>query len=68
MLNESLLEGLSFFSPVENSEPYFDKSSCDACNSSLGGNRYDVNCRLNGASGEIITIAVCEDCFVELCS
>ena len=74
MVNESLIEGLTCFSPDYDQEgeiePHFRKGGCDTCNTRLGGNYYDVNCwyknKLDNTE-EIITITVCSDCFVELC-
>ncbi|KKL49348.1 hypothetical protein LCGC14_2316380, partial [marine sediment metagenome] len=54
MINQSKIEGLSHFSPVyqgevdnEYIEPYFSwfRGGCDGCNTTLGGNCYDVKCR-----------------------
>ena len=73
MVNKKLIEGLNHFSPVyqgeegdEFVEPHFGRFGCDACNTVLGGDRYDIKCRTE--ADEIIEIEVCTDCYVELCS
>ena len=55
----------------EDFEPYFSHYACDYCNSSLGGNRYDIVGRLFTAYREVKDwdvweLDVCEDCFTHL--
>ena len=42
-------------------EPYFSWSSCDCCNTGLGGNRYDADA-YNPTTKEIQEYRICEDC------
>ncbi len=76
-VNKSKIEGLSFFSPKQNeagnTEAYFSRSSCDTCNTTLGGDRYEVVCHssepLGGtAKHSLIELECCIDCYLELCS
>jgi len=45
-------------------EPYFSWSSCDTCNSTLGGNREDAHGYLNNDT--LIHLSICTDCVVYL--
>ena len=47
-----------------NIEPYFSWGECDLCETSLGGDRYDGHGI--DENGEIVHIAICEDCDGEL--
>jgi len=61
----SLPDGYSFFSFRDN-EPFFSNSSCDDCDSGLGGNRYDVVCReTSDPKSAIVYLELCEDCFLK---
>lgn len=42
-------------------EPYFSWSSCDCCQTGLGGNRYDAN-GWNPTREEVYEYRICEDC------
>jgi hypothetical protein len=49
------------FSPVQNSEPYFSKSPCNCCGTSLYGNREKVSA-FQEKTKEILFFECCQDC------
>jgi len=55
-------EGITNLSVTDdNPEPYFSWRSCDCCNRSLGGDRYDCS-GYNPETKEIYGYEVCIDC------
>ena len=58
-------EGITNLSQIQDDdgycEPYFSSSSCDCCNSSLGGNRYNCN-GYNPINKEIYEYQICMEC------
>lgn len=55
------LKGKEAFDTVVD-EAFFSWSSCDNCNSDLGGNRYIGH---EIVDGEIVHVEICEDCIEE---
>ena len=73
MINHKKLKGLNYLSPKcddnGNIGPHFRNGFygvCDACDTGLGGDFYDVQC--SDDTGEIETIEVCRDCYLEMFS
>lgn len=61
--------GNGFVEPTEHDrdlaeEPSFSWSECDACGSTLGGNRHPAHGR--DSNGDILHLSICEDCLYYL--
>ena len=58
-------EGINNLSQITDNdgdcEPYFSNTSCDCCNRSWGGNRYDCE-GYNPKTKEIYNYSICTDC------
>lgn len=45
-------------------DPHFSRARCDACRTTLGGNRYHAHA--NDRHGNLVHLDVCEDCLMEI--
>lgn len=59
-------EGIDHISSGRNTEEFFSRFACDCCQSTLAGDRYEIQAR-HTESNDIFNYDVCVDCYPELC-